>query len=135
MRADGASVLAARALAHLVEALPAAAANIVRSEAVPTLCDKLMITEFIDLKEQIILTLEKLSLEHPTALLRAGAVAAIFTFLDFFDIGVQRTAMSTIANICRQVPSDQMHLFTDVLGQLTDMLQYPDQKSTPPVHA
>jgi E3 ubiquitin-protein ligase TRIP12 len=48
-------VLAARALAHLVEALPAAAANIVRSEAVPTLCDKLMVTEFIDLKEQIIL--------------------------------------------------------------------------------
>jgi E3 ubiquitin-protein ligase TRIP12 len=75
-------------------------------------------------------TLEKLSWEHPTALLRAGAVAAIFTFLDFFDIGVQRTGMSTIANICRQVPSDQLHLFTDVLGQLTDMLQYPDQKST-----
>ena len=109
-------VLAARALAHLVEALPAAAANIVRSEAVPTLCDKLMVTEFIDLKEQIILTLEKLSWEHPTALLRAGAVSAIFLFLDFFDIGVQRTAMSTIANICRQVPSDQMQLFTDVLG-------------------
>lgn len=55
IRGMGSTVLAARALAHLVEALPAAAANIVRADAVPTLCDKLVVTEFIDLKEQIIL--------------------------------------------------------------------------------
>jgi len=54
-------VLAARALSHLMEALPAAGVNIVRAGGVPTLCAKLLVFEYIDLAEQCLLVCRSLS--------------------------------------------------------------------------
>lgn len=43
--------------------------------------------------------LEKLSVEHPASVLRAGGLMAVLTYLDFFPTGVQRVAVTTAANV------------------------------------
>jgi E3 ubiquitin-protein ligase TRIP12 len=45
-------LLACRCIANLMEALPAATANVVYGGAVPVLCAKLMEIQYIDLAEQ-----------------------------------------------------------------------------------
>lgn len=39
--------------------------------------------------EQSLQALKKISQEHPTACLRAGALMAVLSYLDFFSTGVQ----------------------------------------------
>ncbi len=58
-------LLACRCLANLMEALPASVANVVYGNAVPVLCQKLLEISFIDLAEQALSTLEKISVEYP----------------------------------------------------------------------
>jgi hypothetical protein len=128
--------------------------------------------------------LEKISREHPTACLRAGALMAVLSYLDFFSTGVQvrtsyiylgsvahpsfdnsylisfsmrcllrfisgfspdtidlqcigpkifqlllqRVAVSTAANICRQLPSDASDFVMEAVPLLTNLLQYQDSK-------
>jgi E3 ubiquitin-protein ligase TRIP12 len=45
-------VLACRAFAYLMEALPSSAASIVNYQAIPLLCAKLLAIEYIDVAEQ-----------------------------------------------------------------------------------
>jgi len=66
--------------------------------------------------------------EHPTAVLRAGGLMATLSFLDFFSIGVKRSAINTAANICRGVPNDCMNYVSEVIPLLTNLLSDPDQK-------
>jgi E3 ubiquitin-protein ligase TRIP12 len=72
--------------------------------------------------------LEKISREHPTACLRAGALMAVLSYLDFFSTGVQRVAVSIAANICRQLPSDASDFVMEAVPLLTNLLQYQDYK-------
>lgn len=41
---------------------------------------------------------------------------------------VQRVAVSTAANMCRQLPSDAADFVTEAVPLLTSMLQYQDSK-------
>lgn len=41
---------------------------------------------------------------------------------------VQRVAVSTAANICRQLPSDAADFVTEAVPLLTNLLQYQDSK-------
>ncbi|KAL6072066.1 Thyroid receptor-interacting protein 12 [Balamuthia mandrillaris] len=121
-------LLSARAISNLLEALPGAGASLVRGGIVPILCAKLLCFDYIDLAEQCLLVLEKLSWEHPTALLKAGAMASVLSFLDFFPSGIQRKAVSTAANICRHIPEECFDMVLDTLPVLTNLLQYTDSK-------
>ncbi len=58
-------LLAARAITHLADVLPASCSSIVRHGAVSVLCGRLLAIEYIDLAEQSLQALEKLSHEHP----------------------------------------------------------------------
>eukprot|EP00670_Eutreptiella_braarudii_P010542 CAMPEP_0174313358 /NCGR_PEP_ID=MMETSP0810-20121108/4922_1 /TAXON_ID=73025 ORGANISM="Eutreptiella gymnastica-like, Strain CCMP1594" /NCGR_SAMPLE_ID=MMETSP0810 /ASSEMBLY_ACC=CAM_ASM_000659 /LENGTH=206 /DNA_ID=CAMNT_0015422095 /DNA_START=20 /DNA_END=638 /DNA_ORIENTATION=+ len=69
-------ILAARALTHLMEALPSSCNTVVAAGAVKVFCEKLLAIEFIDLAEQCLHALEKLSTEHAHILLKEGALAA-----------------------------------------------------------
>ena len=77
-------LLACRSLANLMEALPASVANVVYGNAVPVLCQKLLEISFIDLAEQALSTLEKISVEYPTSIVREGGLTACLSYLDFF---------------------------------------------------
>eukprot|EP01113_Clastostelium_recurvatum_P006997 TRINITY_DN1321_c0_g1_i2.p1 TRINITY_DN1321_c0_g1~~TRINITY_DN1321_c0_g1_i2.p1 ORF type:complete len:1980 (+),score=516.89 TRINITY_DN1321_c0_g1_i2:142-6081(+) len=122
-------LLACRALSHLMEALPNSCGTIVLQGAVPSLCSKLLSIEYIDLAEQSLQALEKLSNEHPAALLRSGALMAVLAYLDFFSTGVQRVAVATAANICKQVSSDLFDsMVVDSIPNITQLIQNHDQK-------
>ncbi|RPA96718.1 hypothetical protein L873DRAFT_1211694 [Choiromyces venosus 120613-1] len=121
-------LLACRCIANLMEALPAATANVVYGGAVPVLCRKLMEIQYIDLAEQALSTLEKISVEYPTSIVREGGLTACLTYLDFFATNVQRTAVTTAANCCRNIPDDCFPTVRDVMPILLNVLGSSDQK-------
>jgi len=121
-------LLAARALTHLCDVLPQACVSVVHYGAVPSFCDRLLTIEYMDLAEQSLEALEKISHEHPTACLRAGALMAVLSYLEFFSSGVQRVALSTAANICKKLPSDAADFVMDAVPILTNLLQFHDSK-------
>jgi E3 ubiquitin-protein ligase TRIP12 len=121
-------LLACRCLANLMEALPQSTANVVYGGAVPVLCSKLLEINFIDLAEQCLSTLEKISVEYPGQIVREGGLTACLTFLDFFATSTQRTAVTTAANCCRNIPEDSFPVVRDVMPILENILNNNDQK-------
>ncbi|EPE26658.1 Hect, E3 ligase catalytic [Glarea lozoyensis ATCC 20868] len=121
-------LLACRCLANLMEALPASTANVVYGGAVPILCQKLLEIHFIDLAEQALSTLEKISVEYPASIVREGGLTACLTYLDFFATSTQRTAVTTAANCCRNIPEDSFSVIRDVMPILLNVLSSSDQK-------
>ncbi|CAL0334195.1 unnamed protein product [Lupinus luteus] len=121
-------LLAARALTHLCDVLPSSCAAVVHYGAVSMFCARLLTIEYMDLAEQSLQALKKISQEHPTACLRAGALMAVLSYLDFFSTGVQRVALSTAANMCKKLPSDAADFVMEAVPLLTNLLQYHDSK-------
>ncbi|KAI9792496.1 MAG: Ubiquitin fusion degradation protein 4 [Piccolia ochrophora] len=121
-------LMACRGIYNLMEALPAATANVVYGGAVPVLCQKLLEIQYIDLAEQAISTLEKISVEFPSAIVREGGLTACLTYLDFFATGTQRSAVTTAANCCRNIPEDSFPVVRDVMPIILNVLGSSDQK-------
>ncbi|XP_074331245.1 E3 ubiquitin-protein ligase UPL3-like [Apium graveolens] len=121
-------LLAARALTHLCDVLPTSCATVVHYGAVSSFVDKLLTIEYMDLAEQSLQALKKISQENPTACLRAGALMAVLQFLDFFSTGVQRVALSIAVNMCKKLPADAAEFVTNAVPLLTPLLQYQDAK-------
>ncbi|CAO2815602.1 unnamed protein product [Amaranthus hypochondriacus] len=121
-------LLAARAITHLVDVLPSSCAAVVHYGAVNCFCARLLTIEYMDLAEQSLQALKKISQEHPTACLRAGALMAVLSYLDFFSTGVQRVALATAANMCKKLPSDASDFVMEAVPHLTNLLQYHDAK-------
>lgn len=121
-------LLACRCLANLMEALPSSVTNVVYAGAVPVLCEKLRDIEFIDLAEQALSTLEKISVEYPSAIVKEGGLAACLEYLDFFAMSTQRTAVTTAANCCRNLPPDYFDVVRDAMRILRDVLKNSDQR-------
>ncbi|KAF2494555.1 hypothetical protein BU16DRAFT_42718 [Lophium mytilinum] len=121
-------LLACRCIANLMEALPAATANVVYGNAVPVLCQKLLEIHYIDLAEQALSTLEKISVEFPASIVREGGLTACLTYLDFFATSTQRTAVTTAANCCRNIPEESFPTIRDVMPILQGVLNSNDQK-------
>uniref|UniRef100_A0A2P2MVF2 HECT-type E3 ubiquitin transferase n=1 Tax=Rhizophora mucronata TaxID=61149 RepID=A0A2P2MVF2_RHIMU len=121
-------LLAARAITHLCDVLPSSCSAVVHYGAVPCFVARLLTIEYMDLAEQSLQALKKISQEHPTACLRAGALMAVLSFLDFFSTGVQRVALSTAANMCKKLPSDAADFVMEAVPLLTNLLQYHDAK-------
>ncbi|GAA5852212.1 hypothetical protein JCM8547_006700 [Rhodosporidiobolus lusitaniae] len=121
-------LLACRCLANLMEALPGSAHSVVYAGAVPVLCDKLKDIQYIDLAEQTLSTLEKISEEVPSAIVREGGLAALLTYLDFFSSYVQRTAVTAAANCCRSLTLDSFQYVADAIPIFQNILGFPDQR-------
>lgn len=121
-------LLACRCIANMMEALPASAASVVYGGAVPILCQKLLEIHYIDLAEQALSTLEKISVEFPSSIVREGGLTACLTYLDFFATGTQRTAVTTAANCCRNIPEESFPTVRDVMPILLNTLSSSDQR-------
>ncbi|OLL26764.1 putative ubiquitin fusion degradation protein [Neolecta irregularis DAH-3] len=121
-------VLACRCLANLMEALPATIGQIVYGGAVPVLCQKLLEIQYIDVAEQALTTLEKISVDYPSSIVREGGLAACLSFLDFFATNVQRTAVITAANCCTNIPYNCFSIVRDVIPILQQVVAGSDHK-------
>ncbi|KAJ7251448.1 hypothetical protein C8J57DRAFT_1078213 [Mycena rebaudengoi] len=123
-----AQVLACRCLANLMEALPGVAHTVVYHGAIPVLCSKLIEISYIDLAEQTLSTMEKISEEFPSSIVREGGLAALLNYLDFFSIAVQRTALQAASNCCRNVSPDHSAQIKGVWPIIRNCLAYSDQR-------
>ncbi|KAF9454223.1 hypothetical protein P691DRAFT_809767 [Macrolepiota fuliginosa MF-IS2] len=123
-----AQVLACRCLANLMEALPGVAHTVVYHGAIPVLCSKLTEISYIDLAEQTLSTMEKISEEFPSSIVREGGLAALLNYLDFFSIAVQRTALQAAANCCRNVSPEHFSMVKGVWPIIRGCLSYSDQR-------
>ena len=121
-------LLACRCIANLMEALPPSTANVVYGGVVPILCKRLLEISFIDLAEQSLSTLEKISVEFPSVIVREGGLSACLEFLDFFATSTQRTAVTTAANCCKNIPLDSFPKVKKVMDVLLTVLASSDQK-------
>jgi E3 ubiquitin-protein ligase TRIP12 len=121
-------LLACRCIANLMEALPQATASVVYGGAVPVLCQKLLEIHYIDLAEQALSTLEKISMEFPASIVREGGLTACLTYLDFFATSTQRSAVTTAANCCRNLAEDSFPTVRDVMPILLNVLSSSDQR-------
>ncbi len=81
--------------------------------------------QLVDQYERQLQALEKLSQEHPQAVLRQGGLVAVLSYLDFFQTGVQRTAVHTAAIMCRSLQLDNLEPVSTAVPILTNILQYP----------
>ncbi|KAG7439758.1 uncharacterized protein BT62DRAFT_998118 [Guyanagaster necrorhizus] len=123
-----AQVLACRCLANLMEALPGVAHTVVYHGAIPVLCSKLIEISYIDLAEQTLSTMEKISEEFPSSIVREGGLAALLNYLDFFSIAVQRTALQAASNCCRNISPDHFTMILGVWPIIRNCLAYSDQR-------
>ncbi|KAK4687050.1 E3 ubiquitin-protein ligase TRIP12, partial [Tremellales sp. Uapishka_1] len=123
-----AQLLACRCLAHLMEALPGSGHTLVHLGAVPVLCSKLTEINSIELAEQTLSTMEKISAEYPAAIVRENGLGALLNFLPFFSTNVQRTAVTAAANCCRNISSEHYKMVQEVFPIIRDVLTQADQR-------
>ncbi|XVE76239.1 hypothetical protein DITRI_Ditri12bG0156800 [Diplodiscus trichospermus] len=121
-------LLAIRGITYLCDVFPRSSRFLVRHDAVPVLCQRLLAIEYVDVAEQCLQALEKISRDQPLACLQAGAIMAVLNFIDFFSISVQRVALSTVVNICKKLPSEGPAPFVEAVPKLCDLLQHEDQQ-------
>ncbi|MCJ1474222.1 Ubiquitin fusion degradation protein 4 [Lambiella insularis] len=122
------TLLACRCIANLMEALPPATANVVYGGAVPVLCEKLDALNCIEVIETALSALEKISVEFPASIVREGGLVACLKHLPFYTTATQRTAVTTAANCCRNIPEDSFPAVQGVMTQLLETLGSSDQR-------
>ena len=118
---------ACRALTYMMESLPRSSAVVV--DAVPVFIENLQVIQCMDVAEQSLTALEMLSRRHSKAILHARGVSACLTYLDFFSINAQRSALSITANCCQNLSVDEFSLVQESLATLSAHLTHPDKKS------
>ena len=128
------ALFAGRALTTLADLMPprTAVSSMLKLGAADAFCVKLMCVEYIDVAEQSLQAMEKISSagkEHAAVCMRAGGVQAVLSFLDFFQTGVQRVAVKTASNMLACVSSKQdVTMIKDALPILVNLLSYGDDK-------
>ncbi|XP_039066065.1 E3 ubiquitin-protein ligase UPL4-like isoform X1 [Hibiscus syriacus] len=121
-------LLAIRGMTYLCDVYPRSSGFLVRHDAVPALCEQLLAIEYVDVAEQCLQALEKISRDQPHACLQAGAIMAVLNFIDFFSISVQRVALSTVVNICKRLPPEGPARFAEAVPKLCVLLKHEDQQ-------
>lgn len=117
---------ACRALTYMMEALPRS--SIVVLDAIPVFLEKLQVIQYMDVAEQSLSALEMLSRRHNKAILHARGVSACLTYLDFFSIGAQRSALTITANCFQNLGPDDFQYVQDSLPILSSHLTIDDKK-------
>jgi E3 ubiquitin-protein ligase TRIP12 len=56
--------------------------------------------EYLELSEQILPILEKISFDYPSTIVKSNGQIIVLQFVDFFNVHMKRTAFSIIANTC-----------------------------------
>ncbi|XP_052173032.1 E3 ubiquitin-protein ligase UPL4 isoform X2 [Diospyros lotus] len=121
-------LLAIRAITYLCDVHPRSSGFLVRHDAVPALCQRLIAVEYLDVAEQCLQALEKISHEEPLACLQSGAIMAVLTHIDFFSTSIQRVALSSVVNICKKLPSECPSPFMEAVPILCNLLRYEDRQ-------
>jgi len=123
-----AMMLCCRCLFNVVDILPPTTRIITAAGGLPVLCANLLNVAYIDVAELAVAIIERISEDQPLQVLKAGGLQAILTFLDFFQLAVQRQAVNAAALMLLPIPpSDvfEQHI-RPVLPNLVTLLQHAD---------
>ena len=123
-------LLAVRAMTSMADILPNTRGAFVRAGALPTLCQKLFAIEYIDVAEQSLSALEKLTRGYyGSKAAEAGALTAALAHLDFFGVGMQGVSMQMASNVCSEFPTKSLSPgAVDAIPTLLSLLVRDDQK-------
>ncbi|KAL5721492.1 HECT-type E3 ubiquitin transferase [Ranunculus cassubicifolius] len=121
-------IISIRCMTYLCEVVPESSVILVQQGVLPVLCARLMSIEYLDVAEQCLQVLERISEEQPRACLEAGVILASLSYIDFFSTSIQRVAVSTVANICKRLPKNLASSYMDAVPILCNLLQYDNQK-------
>lgn len=129
-------LLAARALAAILEHFPATAVpKAVAEGVVPSLCDKLLEIEYMDVAELALQILERVvckpealaspaaAAEYRHAVVRENGFVALLQFVDFFPIEIQRSAARIVCQLCTNFPAALARELREGFGLLANLLQ------------
>lgn len=64
----------------------------------------------------------------PAAIVREGGLAALLTYLDFFSIHVQRTAVTAAARCCNRLSVENFDYVKEIIPILKNTLSYSDSR-------
>lgn len=76
----------------------------------------------------VLQTVEKISAEYPSAIVREGGLNALLNYLPFFSTNVQRTAVTAAANCCRNISGEHFEQIRTAFPTLRDTLTLADQR-------
>ncbi|CAD7704724.1 unnamed protein product [Ostreobium quekettii] len=116
----------ARSLRYLAENLPGSCRQMVQLGVVPALSASMLAIRFIDVAEESLSALFKISKEEPKICLQSGGMTAVLLHMEFLDSGMQRIAVEAAANMCRAVTPDTFEMVQDQLEKLVTLLKYED---------
>lgn len=127
---------ASRCITNLLEALPRSLPILV--EAIPILLQKLKRIEYIDVAEQALVILEKISTRNAKNILASSGIQSVISHVDFFSMATQRLAfrklylnvfinfsmfIEIVANCATYVTNSDFHFSVqDCIGDLTQRL-------------
>ncbi|EIE76075.1 hypothetical protein RO3G_00779 [Rhizopus delemar RA 99-880] len=120
-------LLACRCISNLLDAMPTAATSIVFHGGIKVLCQKLKSIQYIDLAEQALCALEKISAQVPRAVVHESGLSASLMYFDFFSVHAQRTALRTASNCLRNIDQESFLQVTEVTPTLMNAMSYSDR--------
>lgn len=120
-------LLACRCISNLLEAMPTAVTSVVFHGAIRVLCQKLKSIQYIDLAEQALYALEKISSQLPRAVVHEGGLSAVLMYFDFFSIHAQRTALRTASNCMRGIDAESFSQVMEIIPTLMNTITYSDR--------
>ena len=119
-------LLACHCFSNLLEALPQSVHAMARGGAIPVLISKLREITFIDLAEQVLQVLERIAPTYPNAIVREDGLVALLQYVDFFNIHVQRSALSAFAHCCGRLAPAHSRFVAPVAPLLRGVLGSSD---------
>jgi len=125
-------MMACRCFCNLIEALPSSTSAIVRFDGVKILTDKIKNIEYIDLAEQIMSVLDKISSDFPKVVLKDDVISTVLRYIDFYNLHVQRSVMNIVKNGCGglvQYGNEKTYeTIKEAMSTFERILTYSDEK-------
>ncbi|XP_044364636.1 E3 ubiquitin-protein ligase UPL4 [Triticum aestivum] len=119
-------VFAARAIAEAVDILPQWAPTFAQHGAIEALRDRLLAAENIELAEECLRALDKISEECPDQCLRLGVAAAALHLFDFLSASKQKVALKIVAELVQECDDADVPKAMEAAPALCNLLQSAD---------
>ena len=129
---DQRMLLSAQILSVLLDSSPIAAAVLAKSsESLRSLCRIVEELPLVELSDQCIVLLSRMSKEHPLPLINSGALRAVLTPLEFLCMSSQRQCMQIVDDLLSvdrvRVDASLVRDHVDsVIPRLGELLSHPD---------
>lgn len=134
-------LLAARVLSSILELFPGnAIPKAIAEGVIPSLCEKLMEIEYMDVAELALQILERIvckpesltsqaaAAEYRHAVIQENGFVALLQFVDFFPIEIQRSAARIVCQLCTNFPVSMAGKLRQGFSLITNLLQSFDSE-------